>query len=269
MFSQISRLVEISHSKPKRTFQSKIFLITSGKGGVGKTTFISNGAFLLTKAGYKVCIIDADGLANIHIHFQLKPRYSYFDYFKHRVNLDDIIYKTYIDNLSIIAGTSDDMFLDKNNITQFIEMVKSVEQNYKFDIILIDTGAGINTITKELFGFADDILAITTRDPNSLTDVFTIIKIITKIKKDIKLIFNSTDTYKLGELITNSLQTLIDKEKDSLKIDYLGNIPPSNEILTTGRLRKLYAKEFPNLNSTVALIRVFNKILERVNFDGN
>ena len=79
--SQASKLVNLTNGIKKNYSKTKLVTITSGKGGVGKSTFTANMAFLLSRRGYKVAVLDADiGLANMQILFDMKPQSTFFEY---------------------------------------------------------------------------------------------------------------------------------------------------------------------------------------------
>ena len=68
--SQASKLISLTHRKKYLDSKTKLITITSGKGGVGKSTFTANIAFLLAQKGLKVLVLDADiGLANMQVLF--------------------------------------------------------------------------------------------------------------------------------------------------------------------------------------------------------
>ena len=104
---QASKLVELANGVKKNSYRTKLITITSGKGGVGKSTITSNLAFLLSKKGYKVAVLDADiGLANLQVLFDVKPRNSFFDYIEGKSRLEDTITKTSYENIYLFAGIS-------------------------------------------------------------------------------------------------------------------------------------------------------------------
>lgn len=183
--SQASKLVEMATKVKKNFYSTKLITITSGKGGVGKSTITSNLAFLLSKNSYKVAILDADiGLANLQVLFDVKPKYNFFDYIEGRCSFEDSITKTSYDNISLFSGLSSFMYSSYKNSFVLSNFVNEILNKDIFDFLLIDTGAGLNDYVKEFLTISDNILAITSTDPSALTDVYALIKCFLLIKRN-------------------------------------------------------------------------------------
>ncbi|UTJ05970.1 P-loop NTPase [Arcobacter roscoffensis] len=266
--SQASKLVNLTN-KVRGNYKSKTKLvtITSGKGGVGKSTFTANIAFLLSKRGFKVAVIDADiGLANMQVLLNLKPKVTLFDYIDGMKSLDEVILKTDYEDLYLIAGKSGFQYSNHSNSFIFSRIVQDVIDLNKFDIVLVDTGAGLNDYVKEFLSISDNILAITTTDPSALTDVYSLIKMLSNDKSKLMLCFNHTKSYQIGNTIVNSLINLAKKNRlsEDFMVKYIGNVSTSANISTTGRLRKLFTKEFVQDDSTRQLQVIIDYLLKNI-----
>ena len=147
--------------------------------------------------------------------------------------------------------------------SQMIEDVISLD---KYDILIVDTGAGLNDFVKEFLSISDHILALTTTDPSALTDVYALIKMLSFEKEKLMLCFNHTKNYIIGETITNSLVNLAKKNRlnEDFMVEYIGNVSTSANISTTGRLRKLFTKEFIDDNSTKQLHLIIESLLKNI-----
>ena len=250
MFNHISDQAHKLVSLTKRLHASsktKVVAITSGKGGVGKSTLTANISYLLSKKGKKVAVLDADiGLANMQVLFDVKPTKTFYDYMDGSAILDDIVTDTKYNNISLIAGKSGYQYSSISSSIVFSRIVDEIISLNKYDFLLIDTGAGINEYVQEFLELTDNILAITTTDPSALTDVYALLKMISMKKDKLMICFNNTLKYETGKVITNSIVNLAKKNKLNRKfvVEYIGNIPEAKCISTTGRLRKLFVKEF-------------------------
>ena len=265
--SQASKLINLTNRVKKNYSKTKSIAITSGKGGVGKSTFTANIAFLLSRKGYKVAVLDADiGLANMQVLFDMKPQSTLFDYVEGIKTLDEVILKTAHENIYLVAGKSGFQYTNNSNSFVFSRVVKDIISLNKFDILLIDTGAGLNDHVKEFLSISDNILAVTTTDPSALTDVYSLMKMLCLDKDKLLLCFNHTKNFKIGETISNSLVNLGHKNrlKEDFMVEYLGNVSSSANISTTGRLRKLFANEFSSDETTMQLQMIVNKLLQNI-----
>ena len=265
--SQASKLVNLTNRVKKNYSKTKLVTITSGKGGVGKSTFAANMAFLLSRRGYKVAVLDADiGLANMQVLFDMRPQNTFFEYIDGTKTLDEIILKTAHENIYLIAGKSGYQYSATTNSFVFSRIVKDIISLNKFDILLIDTGAGLNDYVREFLSISDNILAVTTTDPSALTDVYSLMKMLSFDKNKLMLCFNHTRNYQIGETIANSLVNLGKKNrlKDDFMVEYIGNVSTSANISTTGRLRKLFANEFSSDETTRQLHMIIDKLLQNI-----
>jgi flagellar biosynthesis protein FlhG len=242
--SQASKLLSLTKTRQNQS-KTKVIAITSGKGGVGKSTFTANIAYLLSSSK-KVVVLDADiGLANMQILFDIKPQLTINDYVRNNIDLDKIILKTKYENISLVAGRSGHNYLLQDSSNQFSRIVNDIKNLNKYDYLLIDTGAGLNSQVQEFLDVSDEIIAVTTTDPSAITDVYALLKMISINKTRLFLVFNQTKKYEIGKTITNSLIQLATKNSlnKNFMVKYLGNIVSDLNVATTSRLRKLYAKE--------------------------
>ncbi len=261
--TQASKLVKLT-KKATTLSKTKVLTITSGKGGVGKSTFTANMAYLLAKRGYKVAIIDADiGLANMQVLFDLRPQYTLFDYIEGRNTIGEVTTQTNYKNISLIAGKSGYQYVNIKNSLVFTRIVNDIKALNSYDIVLVDTGAGLNDYVQEFISVSDNILALTTTDPSALTDVYALMKMLSIDKEKLMLCFNHTKSYKIGETITNSLVNLAKKNRlnKNFMIKYVGNVSTSANISTTSRLRKLFAHEFINDEITLQIQKIVDRLL--------
>lgn len=270
MFNKISeqanKLVAIT-KKHNRNSKTKVVVVTSGKGGVGKSTLTSNIAYLLSRQGKNVVVLDADiGLANQQVLFDIKPKKTFFDYLDGECELEDIFLDTGYNGITLIAGKSGYQYGQLNNSMMFSRVVDDILELNKYDILLIDTGAGINEHVQEFLNLTDNILAVTTTDPSALTDVYALLKMISLKKEKLMLCFNYTSKYEIGETITKSITNLALKNKLNRKfmVQYMGNISEMKSIAITGRLRKLFAKELKQEVASQELRMVVENLVKQI-----
>jgi ATPases involved in chromosome partitioning len=119
--------------------------IASGKGGVGKTSFVINLALALSQYSQKVLIFDADlGLANIDVMLGISPKYDIRYVINGDLNLKDIVYPTEY-NFDLIPASSGVVELTNLNFNQKLILKDQMEEVFKkYDYLLFDSSAGIS-----------------------------------------------------------------------------------------------------------------------------
>jgi flagellar biosynthesis protein FlhG len=270
--NQISNLINLTQKSRIENSKTKILTITSGKGGVGKSTISANLGYLISQKGYKVLMLDADiGLANLQVLYDIKPKYSMYDFIESNAKLQDVILQTKYENLSLIAGKSGYKYVQNDSQHIFYRLVDEIVALEKYDFVIIDTGAGLNEYVHEFIEMSHRVLAITSTDPSALTDLYALIKMISGIRQEVMLCFNLTPKYATGQVITKSISELNKKHCDKtssnnkeIMIQYIGNINSAQEVQTTARLRKLFTKEFERSVATRDLIKLTNILVDRL-----
>lgn len=153
--------------------------VVSGKGGVGKSNFSTNFAYALIAKGKKVVIVDMDiGMGNIHILLGQAPKYNLMDYLVGREGIETTINETK-EGLHFISGGSgldqvvewsDAMFENLTNAFEYLQKT--------YDFILFDMGAGATERSIELIVAIDEVIVISTTEPTSITDAYSMMKFI-------------------------------------------------------------------------------------------
>ncbi len=205
----------------------RVIAVSSGKGGVGKTSMVLNLGLSLINMDYRVVIIDADlGLANIDVMLNTMPRYSLSDVVNGEKSLRDIMINGPLD-LKVIPGSSgiyDLANLDQIKRQLLLDQLKTIEEDG--DFILIDTAAGISRNVLSFIGAADDFILVTTPEPTALTDAYGMLKVLNekKLKDKSQVVVNSTRTVQQGYKTFCGLKKAVDQYLPAMAVTYLGEV---------------------------------------------
>ncbi len=205
---------------------TRVIVVTSGKGGVGKSTLALNIGLSLCQQGKKVILMDADlGLANIDIMLGLLPKYNLYHMIQGKKTLKEIIIPGPA-GISIIPGGSGITELanmGQNNLKKML--VELGKLDGEFDYMIIDTGAGISNNVISFLLSADDVIFVTTPEPTSMTDAYGMVKAIARQSTDktLYLVVNRVVDNIEGILVAEKFKLVCEKFL-TLRINILGYV---------------------------------------------
>ncbi|MFP7493498.1 septum site-determining protein MinD [Terribacillus saccharophilus] len=233
-------------------------VITSGKGGVGKTTTSANLGTALALMEKKVCLIDTDiGLRNLDVVMGLENRiiYDIIDVIVGRCSLKQALIKDKrFDHLYLLpaAQTSDKTDLTPDGMEKIVAELKP-----EFDYIIIDCPAGIEQGYKNAVAGADKAIVVTTPEKPSVRDADRIIGLLEQ--EDIespKLIVNRIRNHMVQE--GDMLE--VDEIVQVLSIDLLGIVADDEEVIKASNHGEPVAFH-PNTKASIAYRNIARRIL--------
>ena len=277
---QAQKLREMMKSTEENIVQpsstkSKIITVTSGKGGVGKTSLSVNLAIQFRQQGKSVIIFDADfGLANIEVMLGAVPQYNLTDLVYRGKELKDIIMKGPMDIGFISGGSGVTGFDDisKDQIVYLVHKLKELES--MVDIIIIDTGAGISSAVMDFVVASDEVLLVTTPEPTSITDSYSLLKALSKNENfdknntRIRIITNRVNNSDEGINLYNKLNVVVGKFLD-INVGFLGSIEADTNMSKSVIQQKPVSIAYPNSKGAKAIKELAKKILEVKEDDEN
>lgn len=227
---------------------AKSIAIVSGKGGVGKSNFSTNFAYSLRTKGKKVIVVDMDiGMGNIHILLGVTPKYSLKDYLLGYQTLDDVI-NTEDGGMTFISGGSGmDSVLDWSE-DMFERLIGAFEQLQKeYDFILFDMGAGATQRSIELIIAVDEVIVISTTEPTSITDAYSMMKFIClqDPKKKFNIVSNRVSKHDDGNEAVTRLQYAMRKFLNK-EMTILGFLPEDPSVHKAVLAQKPFLLLYPN-----------------------
>ena len=251
--------------------QARVLTITSGKGGVGKSNTAVNLAVQLSRLGKRVIIFDADiGLANVEVMFGAIPKYNLSDVLYKGMPMSDIITKGPM-NIGFISGGSGVVGLNNLTREQIIGVVQKLsELDSLADIILIDTGAGISDSVMEFVIASPEVLLITTPEPSSLTDSYSLIKTLYRNLdfnyKDtvINVIANRVNSAADGQAVYDKLSSVVSQFLN-WNINYLGLVPQDTNIEKAVRQQQVVSIFDPQAPSAQAFAKIAESLVSGEN----
>lgn len=260
---QAAKLRNIINSrKSKAANKFKVITVSSGKGGVGKTNFVINLAIILRKRGLRVTVLDADfGMANVDILFGIKTTYSIYDILYNNKTIDDVTVTT-DEGIRIIPGGSGIKELIDIDDTGRERLLSEFSKLEDTDILLIDTGAGISKTILNFVEFADDLIIITNPEPTSITDAYSLIKVIYKnsTNSNIGVVINRCKNIKEAKDTFGKLSMTVNAFLGK-KLKYLGFISEDSKVGQAVREQKPFLVVYPKCEAGLCIQRISSEIL--------
>ncbi len=236
--------------------------ITSGKGGVGKSTLISNIAIHLSNVGKRVLILDGDlGMANIDIMFGARAKYSIYDVIAGHKKLTEVIVKL-DDKISLIPGGSGIYGLQTLDTIQKWSIMDQVNQlGGHYDYLLIDTAPGIDEKVLYLNAAAENVSVVVTPDPSSITDSYALIKLLNQRykKNNFSVICNMVQDEREALSAFQRLSTVAD-DFLNVRLEYTGFIPNDLILRQSNIKQQLVLKQDPGSSSALAIRKIAEKL---------
>ncbi|MGI6648215.1 MAG: MinD/ParA family protein [Bacillota bacterium] len=244
---------------------SRIFAVTSGKGGVGKTNLSLNLALAMIEYGKKVVLMDADmGTANIDVILGVFPQYNLFHVAEGSRKLNEIILEG-PRGLRIIPGVSGIRNLANLSTQRFEQLMaelREFEQNT--ELMIIDTGAGISDNVIKFLLAADEVVVVTTPEPTSLTDAYALIKIVAQENNNptISLIINRVNNEKEGLFVANKLKQATQRFLN-LDINTLGYVVNDSAVVESVKKQQPFLLTYPKAPATTCVYHIAAQLCQQ------
>ena len=265
---KLEKLVASNSASPSKAKKTRFVAITSGKGGVGKSTISSNLAYVLSQSGLNVGIFDADiGLANLDVMYNVKIKKNILHVLKGEASVSDILIPI-TRNLILIPGESGDEILKYSDMALFERFMEEAQVLDKLDVMIIDTGAGIGEHIQMFIDAADDVVVVTVPDPAAITDAYATIKTIASVRDDVSMIMNQVRNDKEAQGIFDKIKKVaLANIGTNLKLDLIGKVNADIKVSSSVKKRLLFCAEYTSSQPYKDVVAIANKIQAKLERD--
>lgn len=236
--------------------------ITSGKGGVGKTTISVNLAVQLARMGRRVVLLDADlGTANADVMCNLRASATLAHVVAGTRELDEVIIDApggfrLVPGASGLANMAN---LDAHERDRLAAQMRRLEA--ECDVLLIDTGAGVGPNVLSFCAAAERLLVVTTPEPTSITDAYAVIKTIQHqtLRPDIRLLINVVDDEAEARAVFARIAGVCQKFL-GLSPSYAGYVLRDAQVPRAVRRRRPFVLEAPQSKASACVLSLAHRL---------
>ena len=249
---------------------ARMIAVSSGKGGVGKTSVCVNTAIALASHGARVVVLDADlGLANVEVLLGLNSLYNLQQVVQGTRSLVEIL-EPGPGGILVVPGSS--------GMAQIADLGPKARQNLlnglkelqeKADFVLIDTMAGISRNVVAFAAAADEVLLITTPEPSSIVDAYATMKTICQARPDatIRLVVNMAANEQQARATAGKLGHVA-QQYLAYQLNYLGFVPRDLHVSHGVMQTHPFILRFPEAPASLSISEIAARLLNQAHKEG-
>lgn len=236
--------------------------VTSGKGGVGKTTFSANLAAALAATGKRTLVFDADlQLANLDIVLGIAPEHNLQHVVAGKKTLRQIVAEGPGGVKAITGGSAVPSLLraGPKRMGTFLSQISELERST--DILIFDTSAGLDNKVVTFLKLAQEVVLVVSPDPTSITDAYATCKTLFRRDPDarVHIVFNMAgdgEGIKLFQTFEQIVWTYLKKP-----VSFLGNVRFDHNVALATRQRRLFVIESPESKASMDIAAIAEKLV--------
>lgn len=248
---------------PPAARRLRVIAVTSGKGGVGKTSICTNLAVHAASGGLRVLVVDADlGLANVEILLGIVPRYSLVDLLEGTASIDEVLADG-PHGVKVLPAGSGVPHLASLDEAQKLRLVTSLDPlEDRFDLVLVDSPAGIGDNVLFFVGASQEALLVVTPEPTSLTDAYVAIKAISQRAgvRDFHVAISQSPGERQAREVFEKLGRLTDRFLNA-RVRYLGSIPRDEHVHRAIMAQIPLVEAYPLAPASRSIARIADRLL--------
>ena len=192
----------------------RVISIASGKGGVGKSSISVNLAIALSRYGQRVLVVDADfGLANVDIMLGVSSKYDVSYFLRGEKSISEIVQLGHEGVRFISGGSGVNALLNmgENQLGEFLSGI--IRLDVPIDLIIVDTGAGINDNVLQLVLASSETIVVSTTEPTAILDACALVKTIVQrdISHPLHVIINMCENLRDGQRVQSGFIDFVGK----------------------------------------------------------
>jgi flagellar biosynthesis protein FlhG len=243
--------------------RARVIAVTSGKGGVGKTSISVNLSIALSRRGQQVVLLDADlGLANVEVLLGLNSLYTLQQVVQGVMSMRDILVEG-PGGIRVVPGSS--------GISRIADLGPKARQNILTglddlqdyaDIIIIDTMAGIGQNAVAFAAAADEVLLVCTPEPSSIVDAYAMIKTISMMRDDavFRLVVNQALNEQQARVVAAKLD-MVASQYLGRKLPWVGYVPRDLHVSRGVMQSTPFLIQYPNAMASKHIVELAAKLL--------